>query len=80
MEFTYDNSERNVRNPNHPPKRVTWGAGSTDEMAGLHLQVIPKNDADMHELGMAMWGRVMRGVGGRFYKPSAPGGETPGIP
>ena len=67
--FTYDNSDANVRNPNHPPRRVTWGAGSSDEMAGLHLQVIPANDDDMHELGMAMWGKVMRGVGGSFYRP-----------
>ncbi len=67
MEFTYDNSEANVRNPNHPPRRVTWGAGSADEMAGLHLQVIPKNDDEMHELGVALWGKVMRGVGGSFY-------------
>jgi hypothetical protein len=80
MEFTYDNSEKNIHNPNHPVRRVTWGAGSTDEMAGLHLQVIPKNDADMHELGMAMWGRVMRGVGGRFYRPEHSNGEAPGIP
>lgn len=55
MDFTYDNSAANPRNPNHPPKRVTWGGASTDEMAGLHLQVIPKNEADMHELGMALW-------------------------
>src|SRR5262249_1170642 len=34
MEFTYDNSAHNPRNPNHPPKRVVWGPGSTDEMAG----------------------------------------------
>jgi hypothetical protein len=68
MEFTYDNSAGNVRNVNHPPARVRWGAGSADEMAGLHLQVIPKNDDDMHELGQALWGKIMRGVGGSFYR------------
>src|SRR5262249_27529966 len=41
MEFTYDNSEGNVRNPNHPPKRTVYGPASTDEMAGLHLQAAP---------------------------------------
>ncbi len=71
MEFTYDNSNRNVRNVHHPPERVTWGAGSEDEMAGLHLQVIPHNEADMHELGQALWGKIMRGVGGGFYRPAA---------
>jgi hypothetical protein len=69
MEFTYDNSAANIRNPNQPPQRVSWGAGSTDEMAGLHIQVIPRNEADMHELGMAEWGKFMRSVGGRFYTP-----------
>lgn len=73
MEFTYDNSAGNVRNPNHPPERVRWGPGTTDEMAGVHLQVIPRNDADMHELGQAEWGKLMRSVGGFFpsSRPSA---------
>ena len=31
--FTYDNSKDNFRNPNNPPKRVTWGEQTTDEMA-----------------------------------------------
>jgi hypothetical protein len=70
MVFTYDNSAGNIRNPNHPPQRVTYGPGSTDEMAGIHLQVIPKNEADMHELGMAQWGKFMRSRGGEFYRPS----------
>ena len=68
MEFTYDNSSANIRNINHPAQRVQWGPGSSDEMAGLHLQVIPNNSAEMHELGQALWGKVMRGVGGRFYQ------------
>ncbi len=32
IEATYDNSESNPRNPSHPPKRVTWGEQTTDEM------------------------------------------------
>ena len=72
MAFTYDNSSANIRNMNHPPQRIVWGPGSSDEMAGLHLQVIPKNDDDMHELGQALWGKVMRGVGGSFYRNNRP--------
>ena len=68
MEFTYDNSDANPRNPNHPPKRVVWGPATTDEMAGLHLQVVPDDMADWHELGQALWGKVMRMVGGGFYR------------
>jgi mono/diheme cytochrome c family protein len=38
MEVTYDNSEGNPRNPNSPPKRVTWGFLATDEMCEVHLR------------------------------------------
>lgn len=32
IEATYDNSEKNPYNPNRPPKAVTWGEQTTDEM------------------------------------------------
>lgn len=32
VEAVYDNSTDNPRNPNNPPKRVTWGEATTDEM------------------------------------------------
>jgi Tfp pilus assembly protein PilF len=41
MQFTYDNSAANVRNPSNPPHRVTAGNSSTDEMAHVWLQVLP---------------------------------------
>jgi len=47
MRYTYDNSTNNVRNPNHPPKRVRHGQNSTDEMAELMLQVLPRNLEDL---------------------------------
>ena len=68
MEFTYDNSDANPRNPNHPPRRVVWGPSTSDEMAGLHVQVVPEDMDDWHELGQALWGKFMRSVGGGFYK------------
>jgi len=43
MRYVYDNSEDNTANPNHPPARVLGGNRSTDEMAHLWLQVLPKN-------------------------------------
>lgn len=42
MRYVYDNTEENTSNPNHPPKRVVGGNLSTDEMAHLWLQVVPK--------------------------------------
>lgn len=46
MRYHYDNSSANVRNPNQPPKRVTAGNGSKDEMGHLWLQVLPVTDSD----------------------------------
>ncbi|MBI1320337.1 MAG: hypothetical protein GC168_15525 [Candidatus Hydrogenedens sp.] len=38
--FHYDNSESNPRNPTSPPKQVTWGPASDDEMACMTLGLI----------------------------------------
>jgi tetratricopeptide (TPR) repeat protein len=46
MRYTYDNSADNHHNPNHPPARVKLGPKSTDEMAELGLQIMPKSMAD----------------------------------
>ncbi len=46
MRYVYDNSDDNVANPNHPPKRVKGGNRSSDEMAHLWLQVLPRNSPD----------------------------------
>ena len=47
MRFTYDNSEANARNPHRPPRRVTWGPFSTDEMGALWLEVVPRRNEDV---------------------------------
>lgn len=39
MQFSYDNSDANPRNPNHPPQRVRFGLQSVDEMGELWLQL-----------------------------------------
>ena len=46
----------NPRNPNHPPARVKWGPASTDEMAGLHIEIAPVRESDAQELSDALWG------------------------
>jgi tetratricopeptide (TPR) repeat protein len=71
MSYTYDNSPANVRNPSNPPRRVVFGPSSTDEMAELVLQVLPKSDEDldvlwrhfsewMHAKEIAYWQRITR--------------------
>ena len=46
MEYTYDNSAANVRNPQLPPARVFWGQRSQDEMGDLWFQLLTDNDRD----------------------------------
>ncbi len=46
MEYTYDNSAENVRNPQLPPARVYWGQRSKDEMGDLWFQLLATNDRD----------------------------------
>jgi Flp pilus assembly protein TadD len=46
MEYTYDNSAANVRNPEVPPARVFWGQRSRDEMGDLWFQLLTANEHD----------------------------------
>jgi tetratricopeptide (TPR) repeat protein len=54
MRYTYDNSTGNPENPRRPPVRVKLGPQSTDEMAELGLQVLPKSLADAALLVQAL--------------------------
>jgi len=54
MQYHYDNSGANPRNPNHPPKRVRAGNESTDEMGHLWLQVLPRGGDRRRELQQAL--------------------------
>jgi tetratricopeptide (TPR) repeat protein len=46
MQYTFDNSADNPRNPQLPPRRVRWGQDSTDEMAELLVQLVPRSPDD----------------------------------
>ena len=46
MQFTYDNSADNPRNPQLPPQRVRWGQNSVDEMGNLWIQVRARIEAE----------------------------------
>jgi Flp pilus assembly protein TadD len=47
MRFIYDNSEANRNNPHAPPRRVTWGPRSTDEMGALWIEVVPRRSEEV---------------------------------
>jgi Flp pilus assembly protein TadD/mono/diheme cytochrome c family protein len=59
MEYRFDNSTNNARNPNNPPQRVTYGMGSADEMAELWLQVVVKSPQEMAALNQAVQPRLL---------------------
>jgi Flp pilus assembly protein TadD/mono/diheme cytochrome c family protein len=46
MRYSYDNSSGNKNNPNQPPRRVTWGPQSHDEMGNLGVQVVTRSPDD----------------------------------
>jgi len=50
MDYTYDNSAENPRNPQRPPRRVLWGQRSADEMGDLWFQLLARNDRDRAQL------------------------------
>lgn len=53
IRYAYDNSAANPRNPYSPPRRVTFGDRSTDEMCELFLQVETRSEEDGLRLKVA---------------------------
>lgn len=47
MRYIYDNSAANPHNPSNPPRRVTFGEQTTNEMAVLFLQVVLPRPSDV---------------------------------
>ena len=68
MEYTFDNSAENVRNPQLPPARVLWGQRSQDEMGDLWFQLLARNDRDRATLA--------RDVNGKMTAEDVKGYET----
>jgi tetratricopeptide (TPR) repeat protein/mono/diheme cytochrome c family protein len=66
MRYTYDNSAANARNPNQPPKRVTFGETTASEMGNLYVQVVTRTADDRLALN-------------RAYVPKRLGGEIAGL-
>ncbi len=54
MEFRYDNSDRNPRNPFRPPRQVTYGQRTSEEMGDLWIQVLPRHAADRPALARSV--------------------------
>jgi len=62
MQYSYDNSSGNLRNPNNPPKRVLFGPQTTDEMGELWIQAAPRSRAEFNLLTEAYNEKELRKV------------------
>jgi len=51
--ITYDNSPANRRNPSDPPKSVTWGEQSTDEMGSIIVRLVAARPNELPQLTRA---------------------------
>ena len=56
LEYTYDNSEKNARNPSHPPAHVTYGEQTTDEMGLAFLVFAFPTPQDAQRFTRLMYG------------------------
>lgn len=66
-QYLFDNSATNVRNPQSPPSRVSWGFGSSDEMGDVWIQMFTRTDADLD--------RLMRDVRSKMAADAVVGNE-----
>jgi len=62
MEYTYDNSDNNPRNPAHPPVRVRWGEQTTDEMALAFLTVVLPSRSDAQSFQQEIQAQYLESV------------------
>ncbi len=67
-EISYDNSAGNPRNPNTPPKRVTWGLGSFDEMGSMTLLAAAPSGGDRAALRQALTSHFRQQLIARFRR------------
>jgi hypothetical protein len=70
VEAVYDNSEKNPRNPYNPPRTVTYGEQTTNEMCFIFLG----GYLDRPTTGVTRWGR---GLPMTFTAPKKDASKTP---
>jgi len=62
VQVSYDNSTANPSNPSMPPKRVTFGEQSTDEMGAVTIEMVPVNERDLPAYAAAVQEHVQNAV------------------
>ena len=62
MRFHFDNSSANPRNPSHPPRRVGFGMSTSDEMAEVWFQLLPRTARDRAALERAVAAQTVQDI------------------
>ncbi|HEX8913008.1 MAG TPA: hypothetical protein VF796_11660 [Humisphaera sp.] len=75
QKYVFDNSADNERNPNSPPKRVTWGEQTADEMAISFFMITAPKDAAIFQFGLG--GNRFGRRGGAAAQPQQPAPAEP---
>src|SRR5688572_11566258 len=62
VEVAYDNSTGNPSNPSTPPRRVTFGEQSTDEMGSVTIELVPVKETEIRVYTAAVQQHVQSAV------------------
>lgn len=62
LEGVHDNSAANIRNPNNPPLRVTFGEQTANEMTAALVQLVPVHESDLAKMTEANKRRIISGI------------------
>jgi hypothetical protein len=71
VELTYDNSEGNTANPFNPPRRISWGPASTDEMGSVIFGCVAARESDVPALRRSIRDQIIQAgtaAFGEFFK------------
>jgi mono/diheme cytochrome c family protein len=68
LETIHDNSAENFRNPFNPPRRITYGEQTSNEMSAAVLQLTPASDDELPKLRETLGRRIIGTI--------APAGQT----
>jgi hypothetical protein len=64
VEAVYDNSAKNPKNPNSPPKEVSWGEATSDEMCLCSVQVFTNTQDDLRRIASLEYYELAAGIEG----------------
>jgi hypothetical protein len=64
LQAVYDNSANNPKNPNSPPKDVTWGEQTSDEMCLCSVQVFTETLPDLKKVAAMAGHELAAGIDG----------------